>query len=344
LAVTIKTRLGDGSLIECSRDEIRRDLEDGTAAAAARAKVAPLAADELAHLFEIFASNSRFTGVDLGDEVVLSIDGSGNADSGSPVDGLVQWQNHLGADLVELWNHDYSFKAVKTVLSFETQAMRQAQQHLVVPVQYGAMPDLGRYSTPDGPCPNWSELLPMGRIAEAREAQEQAVEHAVPDMVHVAEAMWEAGADAIDFDTAGAAGDGDFLATLRAVEEIRRRCPDMGIELGMATEFVLGMHGELAWRGRRLAGMWPAEQMEAAAEAGATIFGPAVTLNTGRTVAWNTARAITLVKPCVEQSPIPVHMNVGMGVGGIPMALYCPVDATARVGRSMVDLLHLDGL
>jgi dimethylamine---corrinoid protein Co-methyltransferase len=344
MAALIRTRLGDGSLIECTPEELRGDLEEGTEAAVRRAKVPPITTDELDHLFDIFASQGRFTGVDLGDEVVLSIDGSGNADVGSTVDGLVQWQNHLGADLVELWNHDYSFKAVKTVLSFETQAMRQAQQNLVVPVQYGAMPDLGRYSIPDGPCPNWSELLPLGRIDEARAAQEAAVEHAVADMVHVAEGMWEAGADAIDFDTAGAAGDGDFLATLRAIEAIRRRFPDMGIELGMATEFVLGMHGELEWRGRRLAGMWPAEQMAVAAEAGATIFGPAVTVNTGKTVAWNTARAITLVKPCVEQSSIPVHMNAGMGVGGIPMALYCPVDATARVARSLVDTLHVDGL
>jgi dimethylamine---corrinoid protein Co-methyltransferase len=344
VAATIKTRMGDGSLVELSPDDLRRELEEGTAAAATRAKVPPLAADELAHLHDIFASNSRFTGVDLGDEVVLSIDGSGNVDSGSMLDGLVQWQNHLGADIVEAWHLDYSFKAVKTVLSFETQVMRQAQLSLVVPAQYGAMPDLGRYSTPDGPCPNWSELLPLARIDEARAAQEEAVEHAVKDIVFVAEAMWEAGADAIDLDTAGAAGDADFLAALRAAEIIRERCPGMGIELGMAGEFVLGMHGELAYRGRRLAGMKPAEQMAVAAEAGATIFGPAVTVNTGRTVAWNTARAITLVKPCVEQATIPVHMNVGLGVGGTPMAMYCPVDATARVSRALVDILRLDGL
>jgi len=344
VTATIKTRLGDGSLIELSPADLRIDIESGTAAAATRAKVAPLTEDELAHLFDIFASNSRFTGVDIGDEVVLSIDGSGNADSGSVVDGLLQWQNHMGADIVELWNHDYSFKAVKTVLPFEKQAMRVAQLNLVAPVQYGAMPDLGRYSMPDGPCPNWSELLPMGRIDEARAAQERAAEHAERDMVFVAEGMWEAGADALDFDTAGAAGDADFLATLHAVETLRARYPDMGIELGMSTEFVLGMHGELTYHGRRLAGMWAADQLAMATQAGATVFGPAVTVDTGRTVAWNTARAITLVQPCVDQARIPVHMNVGMGVGGIPMAMYCPVDATARVSRAMVDILRLDGL
>ena len=94
------------------------------------------------------------------------------------------------------------------------------------------MPDLGRYSMPDGPIPNWSELLPLGRIAEAREAQEEAIEHAVADMVFVADGMWAAGADGLDFDTAGAAGDGDFLAALTAIETIRGRYPDDGIELG----------------------------------------------------------------------------------------------------------------
>ena len=78
-------------------------------------------------------------------------------------------------------------------------------------------------------------------------------------MVQVADAMWEAGADGIDFDTAGAAGDGDFLATLMAVERIARH-PDMGIEVGMAGEFVLGVHGQLEYDGVRLAGLWPRDR------------------------------------------------------------------------------------
>ena len=109
---------------------------------------------------------------------------------------------------------DYSFKAVKTVLPFERQTLKNAQQALTVPVQYGAMPDLGRYSRPDGPIANWSELLPLGRIAEARAAQEEAAQMAAHDIAFVAEGVWEAGADAIDLDTSGAAGDADLLAAL----------------------------------------------------------------------------------------------------------------------------------
>ena len=36
----------------------------------------------------------------------------------------------------------------------------------------------------------------------------------------------------------------------------------MGIQVGMAGEFVLGMHGLLEYDGVRLAGLWPRAQME----------------------------------------------------------------------------------
>ena len=340
----VKTRLADGSLVEMTRSDLRTDLEDGTEAAAKRSKLPPLNEDELAHLLDIFASNARFSAVDIGDEVVLSFDGSGNADVGSRSEEMLFYQNHHGADLTELWNIDYSYKAIKTILSYEANLMKTCQLNLVAPCQYGAMPDLGRYSRPDGPVPNWSELMPLGKIAEARAAQEEAIGMATHDMVFVAEGMAEAGADGMDFDTAGAAGDGDFLATLRAVAEIRRRHPDLSIEVGMASEFVLGMHGELEYESMRLAGMWPHDQEKAAAAAGATIFGPAVNVNTRKSVAWNVARAITIVKKCCEEATIPVHMNVGMGVGGVPMTPYPPVDAVSRVSRALVDLLRLDGL
>ena len=57
--------------------------------------------------------------------------------------------------------------------------MRDAQLQMTAPLQYGAMPNLGLYSQPDGPSPNWAQLLPLGRIDEARAAQEEAVEYAV---------------------------------------------------------------------------------------------------------------------------------------------------------------------
>jgi dimethylamine--corrinoid protein Co-methyltransferase len=336
--------MGDGSFVEMTRSELRADLEAGTQAAAKRAKIEPLTAAELDHLLDIYASPARFTAVDIGDEVVLTYDGSGSKTVGTRLQDLLTYEQMLGADSVELATVDYSFKAVKPILPYEAQAMKDVQFLLTTPVMYGAMPNLGLYSRPDGPCPNWSELLPAGRIDEARAAQEEAIEFAVNDMVQVADGMWDAGADGIDFDTTGAAGDADLLATLQAVALIRAKHPEMGIELGMAGECVLGVHARLTFGETRLAGLWPRGQLRLAQEAGATIFGPAVNVNTGKSAAWNVARAITLVKPCMEIATIPVHMNVGMGVGGVPMNTYLPLDAVSRASRACVDLLHLDGL
>ncbi len=340
----MRTRLGDGSLVEMTAAEIREDLLAGTELGARRAKAPPLSEAEIDHLLDIFASEARFSAVDMGDEVCLSFDGSGNLDVGDRITELYSYQSHRGADMLELFGIDYSYKAIKTILSYEAQLMKSAQLNLIAPTQYGAMPDLGRYSMPDGPIPNWSELMPLGRIDEARDAQVAAIEHAVADMVFVAEGMWEAGADGMDFDTAGAAGDGDLLAALTAIEKIKDEFPDIGIELGMASEYVLGMHGELAYKGKRLAGMWPKDQVKVAQEAGATMFGPAVNVNTTKSVAWNVARACTIIKPCMDVAEIPVHPNVGMGVGGVPMSPYPPVDAVSRVSRALVDILKCDGL
>jgi len=62
----IPTRMGDGSFARMTRDEIKRDLGGRhRPGGAQRAKVPPLAQDELDHLLEIYASRARFTGVDL---------------------------------------------------------------------------------------------------------------------------------------------------------------------------------------------------------------------------------------------------------------------------------------
>ena len=340
----IPTRMGDGALVGMTRSEIEAEVRSGVEAAVKRAKVDPLNDDEIAHLVDIFASASRFSAVDIGDEVILTSDGVGSQDAGSRINDLQNFEQTVCTDTVELYHHDYSFKPIKPVLPFEQETMRRAQALLTVPCQYGAMPDLGRYTRPDGPVRNWAELLPLNRIGEAREAQEEAVELAVDDIVYVADGMHEAGADGINLDTAGAAGDADLLAALLAIERIRARYPEWGIQLGMASEFVLGMHGELEYEGVRLAGIWPEQQMKLAARAGASVYGPAINVNTGKTVAWNVARACTIVKPCTEASEIPVHMNGGMGVGGVPMHALPPVDAVSRASRACVDILRLDGL
>jgi dimethylamine---corrinoid protein Co-methyltransferase len=341
-ARSVMTRMGDGTAVEMTRDELRAEIEDGVAAAVKRAKVPPLDDDEVGHLLEIFASDARMTGVPVGDEVVHSCDGS-QALRASRIDCLNDAEG-MGSDLCELQMQDYSYKAVKIVVPTEQRLMQEAQLRVTIPIQYGAQADLGRYSVPEGPVPNWSQLLPEGRIDEARTAQEEAARESEQDMVRVGEAMWEAGADGINFDTTGAAGDADFLAVLKTVRRLRAAFPDFGIEVGMASEFVLGMHGELEFDDVRLAGLWPADQLRLAQQAGATIFGPAVNVNTGRTVAWNVARAMAIIKPCMDAAEIPVHPNAGMGVCGVPMHPYPPVDAVARVSRAFIEILRVDGL
>jgi dimethylamine--corrinoid protein Co-methyltransferase len=340
----IGTRLGDGSRIEMTPGEIRAEIEDGSAAAAKRAKVPPLTSSEIDHLCDIFTSTARFTSVDVGDEVILSSDGTCSLDIGTLADQLLVYQNSLGADILELGTWDFCYKAVKPIVTSQAEAVKGAQLNCVAPLNYGAMPDLGRYSRPDGSVANWSELMPLGKIDEARAAQEEAIELAVNDMVVVGDHLWEAGVDGLDFDTAGASGDADLLATLRAAEALRAKYPDIGLQIGMASEMVLGMHGELTYKGKRLAGMWPHDQMQVVQEAGATMFGPAVNVNTTKSVAWNTARACTLIKPCMADAEIPVHPNVGMGVGGVPMMATPPHDAISRVSCAMVDILKIDGL
>jgi dimethylamine--corrinoid protein Co-methyltransferase len=129
-----------------------------------------------------------------------------------------------------------------------------------------------------------------------------------------------------------------------AVAELKEKAPLMSVEVGMSGEFVLGMHGGITFEGKRLAGMYPHEQADAAAAAGADIFGPAVNVNTSRSVAWNLARAVTFVKHVVESSKIPVHPNVGMGVCGVPMCVETPIDCVTRVSKALVLIGKADGL
>ena len=159
--------------------------------------------------------------------------------------------------------------------------MKTAQLNLVAPLQYGAMPNLGSYSQPDGPVPNWSVLMPLGRIDEARAAQEEAMELAVSDMVFVAEAMIEAGADGLDFDTAGAAGDADFLAALRAVEEIKSRpTPTPASSSAWPASSCSACTASSSTAGSRLRRPLAARPGQGRGRAGVTMLRPAVNVNT----------------------------------------------------------------
>jgi dimethylamine--corrinoid protein Co-methyltransferase len=156
--------------------------------------------------------------------------------------------------------------------------------------------------------------------------------------------MYESGADGINMDTTGAAGDADFLAGLRAVEILKQKYPDICIEVGMAGEFILGLHGELEYNGTRLAGLYAHDQVKLAEQAGVTIFGPVVNVKSTKSCPWNLSRVITFIKACCEVASIPIHANMGMGVGGVPIVSHPPVDITSRASKAMVEICRLDGL
>ena len=57
--------------------------------------------------------------------------------------------------------------------------------------------------------------------------------------------------------------------------------------------------------------MCPKDQVKVAQEAGVTMLGPAVNVNTTKWVAWNVARACALIKPCMVEAESPIHPHVG---------------------------------
>ena len=239
---------------------------------------------------------------------------------------------------------DYSYKPVKSIVNFEMNEYYTASQMTTAPFFYGAQPNMGLYYQPDGPCANPADLLGKGDIEGAKKTQEEAAEHLRRDLGFVVRKLDTIGCEGINFDTSGSAGDADYLAALQAVRDLKKDLPHMPMILGASGEFVLGMHGSVEFDGKRLAGMYPQDQVKMAEAAGADIVGVAVNTNTNESVAWNLARAVTFVKAATEASEIPVHVNVGMGVGGVPMMEQPPIDSVSRVSKSLVQLGKADGL
>jgi dimethylamine--corrinoid protein Co-methyltransferase len=345
------TRMGDGSAVFLSPEEIRGDIEAGVSDAARRGKIPPLTEEEKDHLYDIITMDGIVVGVKQGEQVVGSTDQGSDtigAECGVPVDRIIQaqiYERAYGMDSSDFGFTDYNFKAVKSIASYEASYMERALEGTIIPLLYGGMPNLGFYTKPDGPVENWAELLPQAKIDEALAAQEEAVDYAVHDIVYVAEAMNDIGADGINLDTCGAAGDADFLASLVACENIKEKCPDLGVEIGMAGEFVLGMHGKLTYDGTRLAGLYPHKQVGLAEKAGATIFGAVVNTNTSMSFPWNIARVCTFMKETVSAAgKIAVHVNTGMGVGGIPMCEVVPSDVVSRADKALIEICKIDGL
>lgn len=344
------TRMGDGSIVYMTAEEIMDDIRDGMADAVKRGKIDPLPEEDVEKLYDIVTMPGTIVGVEPGMQIVTSSDSGSDKIStkcGIPASRDVNAMIHervLGGDSVDIGYSDYNYKTVKGVAKREATVLKQALNKTTMPLFYGAMPNLGFYTRPDGPVDNWATLLPEGKIAEALAAQEEAVDHSVGDILYVAEQMYDVGADAFMLDTCGAAGDADFLAALKSAEQISARFPDMPVEMGMAGEFVLGMHGRLKYNGVRLAGLYPHKQVKLAEQAGVSIFGAVINTNCNRSFPWNIARVCTFLKACTDVAEIPVHANAGMGVCGIPMSENLPADTVSRADKALVEIAKIDGL
>jgi dimethylamine--corrinoid protein Co-methyltransferase len=351
----ILTRMGDGERVRMTPSEIKAEIQAGTADAAKRAKIPELTAQEQERVYDIIADPSRIVSVEPGQEVIVTDDGcsmsfySGQNGGGvgaplSRMQAALIYERACGADTTSMGHSDYSYKPVKAVVDFEANDYYNISQVTTSPFFYGAQPNLGLYFQPDGPCPNAAELMPLGKIEEARKSQEQAADYLTDDLVFVGKKLADIGLEGLNFDTCGSAGDADFLASLRAVERLKKDVPDLPILMGGSGEFIIGMHGDLYYNDRRLAGMYTFDQAKAVETAGADIFGMAVNTVTTASVQWNLARAVTYLKATTEAVNIPVHANVGMGVCGVPMMEQPPIDSVTRVSKTLVQIGKADGL
>ena len=112
----------------------------------------------------------------------------------------------------------------------------------------------------------------------------------------------------------------------------------------MAAELVLGFHGQLDYKGTRLDGLWPHQQVKVVVAAGVHLFGLVVNTNSRRSTPWNVARAETIVKESSRVAEIPIHANVGMGVGGVPRFEVPPPDVLTRCSAAIIEIGRVDGL
>ena len=355
MATEYYTRMGDGSRVLMTKEAIMADIQAGTADAADMAMIPALDNNDIEHLAEIIMDQSRCCGVKPGDEVVMTYDigqldfTGDNGNSGNGVDmgrleAALLHERALGADTFELANSDYSIKPVKPIIAMEKQTMEEIQNEIIAPFFYGAMPNMGLYYAPDGPYPNPADLMREFKIEESMAASEAAAAHVARDIEYVATHIQAAGSDGFNFDTTGSAGDADFVGTLNGVEALRKACPEAYINVGAAGESVMGIHGMIEYKGTIAAGLYPHQQAKLVAQAGADVFGAVCNTNTSKSLAWNLARSVTFIKKAVEDSPIPVHVDMGMGVGGIPMKETPPVDAVARCNKAMVEIAKVDGV
>ncbi|MCQ6963793.1 hypothetical protein PV02_12085 [Methanolobus chelungpuianus] len=351
----IYTRMGDGRRVEMTREELRVEIEDGANNGATKGKVPGLTDDELDHLLDIFVTPERVVSVSPEDLIVMSTDVAPDTiimnfseygGVGVPADTVTAnmiAERVTGLDCVQNAFRGGNAKGQSVSAMQIQQEIESLLMNSINPLFYIVMPNFGAYYKPDGPFENCGDLMAAGKIEEARQTYENIVPSSIKDITFVARNAATVGADALNIDTTAAAGDAEFLAVLKATEKIKEET-DMGVAINMANHFVLGMHGELEYDGKILAGMMPHDQVKVTEKAGASICGPVVNTSTKKSVAWNVAKTVAVMKECSKQSNIPIHPNLGMGVCGAPMVEIPPIDAVSRAAKALVEVGRADGI
>ncbi len=355
----ILTRMGDGQKVNMSPSHVKEDLLTGTQDASRRGKIPPLSQSELDQLFEIIADRNRAVAVEPGEEIVLTDDmscvrhiGDEGAAGGvgipmSRMQAILIHERAYAQDSAVFqvpYGTGGNIQRVKEKIDIDMQAHETVSLLSTIPMFYTLAPSMLWYFRPNGPFDNPNDLIPYGKIREAQESYDKAGERLIQDVVYVCKKMYSIGCDAINLDTSASGGDAEFLAALEIVSQLKQDAPNLAIELGMAGEFVLGMHTEVEYDGKRLAGMYPHEQVKVAESAGVDIFGPVINTVSGESFAWNLARSVTFVKETVSESSIPIHVNAGMGVCAIPMHPTPPPDCVSRMAKAMAQIAKIDGL
>ncbi len=328
--------MGDDERVSMSAEEVRADIIAGSEEAAAKGNIPPLSSEEIDELFDIVADENRIVSVKLGNEVVMTDDGGAmpmvmdQADGGvglsmGRAQAIYAYERVCCADTAHIGHMDYSIKPLNAIITLEANEYYNASLMSTIPLFYGSQPNMGLYYTPDSPVPNPAELFQVGDVKGAQDAQDYAGEYLKEDILHVAKQLSDVGCEGTNFDTAGSSGDAELRIVLESVEEMKRRNPGMPIIMGMAGEFVMGMHGAAEYKGKKLAGMYPHDQVGVVEEAGADIFSPAINVNCSESFPWNLAKVIVFVKAATAATNIPVHPNVGMGVCGVPMFELTPI-------------------
>ena len=229
-------------------------------------------------------------------------------------------------------------------VTLEQHHVEAACNTTILPIFYGFMPNLGLYFQPDGPFPNPSDLLPRGQIEEARAATGRGDRHP------------RRGPQVDDRHDGRRRGRRDQLRHHRL--DRRRRVPrhPAGRRVGVAEHrrWRRGRHGgrdgaRLPRRARvrrRTSGRPVAAPADEARRAGRRRPSSArsSTPTRGKTSPWNIARSVTFVKACTKDATIPIHPNVGMGVGGVPSFEVPPADVVTRASAAMIEVGGADGL